>query len=139
MNRNNTAKLVKTQGPTSVTTSMANYNTSTAASMRTFYYIYTPHISTKSPKLWDHITICTPHAATIECTPHAATIDYYSPKLLDRKRNITNAVYAHLQAMRSLGHTRVSPENVSKALGISFGAVLVAMKSLESKGVRRVK
>jgi hypothetical protein len=54
-------------------------------------------------------------------------------------QQVQNAVYAHLQAMRVLGHTRVTPESVSRALGISLGSSMVALQSLERRGVKRRK
>jgi hypothetical protein len=53
--------------------------------------------------------------------------------------NIESAVYAYVRAMRTLGHTHVRSENVSRALQISLSAAMAALQALEDKGVRRSK
>jgi hypothetical protein len=54
-------------------------------------------------------------------------------------REVESAVYAYLRVMRSLKRTRVTPENVASALGISVASALAALAALQSKGVRRSK
>ena len=68
---------------------------------------------------------------TIPAVPARARIE--SSKRIDR------AVYAYLQAIRSLGHRHVKPEDVAAALGISVTAALAALTVLRSKGVTRAK
>jgi hypothetical protein len=53
--------------------------------------------------------------------------------------NVESAVYAYVRAMRTLGHTNVRSENVSRALQISLSAAMAALQALEDKGVRRSK
>jgi len=52
---------------------------------------------------------------------------------------VERAVYTHIQALRSLGQERVTPEEVSRALNISVGAATNALRQLASKGVRQVR
>src|ERR1700730_6634928 len=54
-------------------------------------------------------------------------------------KDIKGAVYAYVQAMRTLGHMHVRSEQVSRALGISSSAAMAALQALEGKGVRRSK
>jgi hypothetical protein len=52
---------------------------------------------------------------------------------------VEKAVYAYLQAIRSLNKTRVTPEAVASALGISTMMALAALTNLQHKGVKRAK
>jgi CRP-like cAMP-binding protein len=54
-------------------------------------------------------------------------------------KDLEAAVYAFLQAMRSLGRTHVTPEDVANGLGISASSAMAALSALQSKGVRRSK
>ena len=49
---------------------------------------------------------------------------------------IRNAVYAHLQAIRALGKTAVSPSEVASALDLPYAIVKSALEALTDKGVR---
>lgn len=49
---------------------------------------------------------------------------------------IEDAVYAHIQAMRALGRTRVNTAQIARALGLKTQVVDRAVSGLESKGVR---
>ena len=52
-------------------------------------------------------------------------------------KNAQRAVYAYLQAIRSLNRDRVTPEEVARALGISTASALAASIAMRSKGVKR--
>jgi hypothetical protein len=54
-------------------------------------------------------------------------------------QKIENAVYAHIQALRALGHTRVNTTEIADALKLSNSAVVAAIRSLTSKGVKVAK
>lgn len=49
---------------------------------------------------------------------------------------IESAVYAHIQAVRALGRTKINTVEIAKALGLSLGAVDKTLASLKQKGVR---
>jgi hypothetical protein len=49
---------------------------------------------------------------------------------------VESAVYAHLQALRALGQTRVNTADVAKALGIPQSLVDRTLESLLKKGVK---
>ena len=49
---------------------------------------------------------------------------------------VERAVYAHLQAMRALGHTQVAVSDIVSALGLSQATVLAALTALKKKGVK---
>lgn len=50
--------------------------------------------------------------------------------------SVVNAVYAHLQALRSLGKTHTHSADVARALELKRSTVLRAFAELEDKGVR---
>lgn len=72
-------------------------------------------------------------AALLAQAPTRARIRVRQTKQVER------AVYAYLQAMRSLKRTRVTPEDVAAALGISVASALTALTALQSRGVKRFK
>jgi Mn-dependent DtxR family transcriptional regulator len=51
-------------------------------------------------------------------------------------KNIENAVYAHIQAMRALGKTRVNTVDIAKALNLSLSEVEKTISALRHKGVK---
>lgn len=51
---------------------------------------------------------------------------------------IDNAVYAHMQAIRALGRTQVSSQEVARALGLPEAQVAAAAVRLKSKGIKVV-
>jgi hypothetical protein len=55
-----------------------------------------------------------------------------------KKIDVESAVYAHIQAVRALGKTRIAPEEIAKALGLPLSAVESALKSLTGKGVKAI-
>ena len=67
---------------------------------------------------------------------HAGTL---LTKRTGTTQDVEGAVYGFLRAMRTLGHTNVRPEDVSRALGISVSAAMASLQALEGKGVRRSK
>ncbi len=52
------------------------------------------------------------------------------------QKGIEAAVYAHIRAMRALGHTNVNSLAVARALSLSVTDVEAAMRNLSDKGVR---
>ena len=54
-------------------------------------------------------------------------------------KNIINAVYSHIRAIRALGHTRVNSADISDALGILQKDVDKAIRELTDKGVKVIK
>jgi hypothetical protein len=50
--------------------------------------------------------------------------------------NIENAVYAHIQAVRALGKTKITPEEIAAALGLSVSEVQGTISALRNKGVK---
>ena len=52
------------------------------------------------------------------------------------QKQIEAAVYAHIRAMRALGHTQVNSLAVARALSLPISDVEVAMRQLSDKGVR---
>src|SRR5262249_53590007 len=51
-------------------------------------------------------------------------------------RDVENAIYAYLRALRSLQRTSVTAEEISKALNIPSTDVLRSMEALKKKGVK---
>jgi predicted transcriptional regulator len=49
---------------------------------------------------------------------------------------MSNAVYAYIRALRTLGRKQLDVAEVSQALGLSVEAVTSALAALESKGVK---
>ena len=54
-------------------------------------------------------------------------------------KDIEGAVYAHIQAVRALGQTRVNSVDISHALSLPVGKVEQALQQLKGKGVRIIK
>ena len=52
------------------------------------------------------------------------------------QKEIEAAVYAHIRAMRALGHTHVNSLAIARALSLPISDVEVAMRQLSDKGVR---
>jgi CRP-like cAMP-binding protein len=67
------------------------------------------------------------------------TISHTSVSRAQPAKDLEGAVYAYLQAMRSLGRTHITPEDVASALGLSTSSAMAALTALKSKGVRRSK
>jgi len=51
-------------------------------------------------------------------------------------RNIENAVYAHIRAMRELGKTQLNTAEIAEALGLSVTEVDSTLAALKKKGVK---
>jgi len=62
--------------------------------------------------------------------------DSASPQDAIKQKKIENAVYAHIRALRALGHTRVNSTDVAIALKVPHSAVERAVKSLTAKGIK---
>lgn len=52
---------------------------------------------------------------------------------------VEKAVYAHIRAMRTLGHTTANTEQIAKALDLSRREVEAAVRGMESRGVKVVR
>lgn len=53
-------------------------------------------------------------------------------------RDIENAVYAYIQAVRTLGRTTINTEDIARALSVASADVEKVVGNLRDKGVRRV-
>jgi hypothetical protein len=53
-------------------------------------------------------------------------------------RNIENAIYAYIQAVRALGHTTVNTSQIAEALSLPLTVVEQALESLKKKGVKKL-
>jgi hypothetical protein len=51
-------------------------------------------------------------------------------------KDIENAVYAHIRAVRALGRTRIRSLDIAEALQLPLSAVEQALEKLASKGVK---
>jgi hypothetical protein len=76
-------------------------------------------------------------------TTSAAVTTISSADLIEAPPGLTSsaiedAVYAHLQAMRALGHTRVNTTEVARALGLPLELVDATIASLVKRGVKVV-
>jgi len=54
------------------------------------------------------------------------------------KKDIEAAVYSYIQAMRTLGNTRVSSGDIARALGLTVADVNAVLPKLNEKGVKQV-
>lgn len=54
-------------------------------------------------------------------------------------KNLVNAVYSYIQAVRTLGRETVNTEEVAKALSLSPREVERAVAALNSKGVKVIR
>jgi hypothetical protein len=55
-----------------------------------------------------------------------------------RKRKIEKAVYSHIQAVRTLGRTKINTAEIADALSIPVSEVTAAIDGLKRKGVKVV-
>ena len=60
----------------------------------------------------------------------------FATKRLRVKINVENAVYGHIRAKRSLGHTTANSAEIASALSLTVADVNRAFASLKSKGVK---
>jgi hypothetical protein len=51
-------------------------------------------------------------------------------------KNVENAIYAHLRALRALGKKQVNTAEIAEALGLGLSTVHRAIASLTKKGVK---
>ncbi len=56
-----------------------------------------------------------------------------------KQESIEAAVYAHIQAMLALGHTRLNSLTVARALSLPIADVEEAMRNLADKGIRIIE
>lgn len=62
-----------------------------------------------------------------------------SPRLKTRvRKNVENAIYSHIQAIRALGRTDINTTEIADALSLPVYIVNEAISSLERKGVKVV-
>jgi hypothetical protein len=61
---------------------------------------------------------------------------YAAPARAVTPKQIENAVYAHIQAVRALGRTQIAPEEIARALGLSLSEVQGTIAALRQKGVK---
>lgn len=54
-------------------------------------------------------------------------------------RNVESAVFAHIQALRALGKTKVNTADIAKALGLRTDLVDRTVSELRNKGVKLAK
>jgi hypothetical protein len=54
----------------------------------------------------------------------------------NRGKNIENAIYAHIRAIRALGRKRINTVEIANALALSVPTVNQAIASLKKKGVK---
>jgi DNA-binding MarR family transcriptional regulator len=52
------------------------------------------------------------------------------------RKNVLNAVYAHIRAIRALGRTEVNTSDIAEALSLPVAEVNRAVSSLKKKGVK---
>jgi hypothetical protein len=65
--------------------------------------------------------------------PHVLPSPPDRPSVSEEK--ITAAVYAYVQAQRALGKTRITTDEIARALSLSLTVVRNAMQTLSAKGV----
>lgn len=80
------------------------------------------------------IRVRTSGATTSAATTTIAPISGAQPAVSNK--NIENAVYGHLRAVRALGRTEILPSEIAAALSIPTSAVIEALTNLQSKGVK---
>jgi hypothetical protein len=52
------------------------------------------------------------------------------------RKKVENAVFAHIQAVRALGHKTINTVEIADSLGLSPEVVMEAVTNLKRKGVR---
>jgi hypothetical protein len=52
------------------------------------------------------------------------------------RRNIENAIYAYIRAIRALGRKNINTVEIAEALSLPIAAVDLALTSLKKKGVK---
>jgi hypothetical protein len=52
-------------------------------------------------------------------------------------KDVEGAVYSYVQAVRSLGRTRVTASEIADALSLRTRVVLMALENLQAKGVKK--
>jgi hypothetical protein len=50
--------------------------------------------------------------------------------------DLQEAVYAHIQAVRALGKTKITPEDIARALELPLSTVEGSLSALQTKGVK---
>ena len=62
-----------------------------------------------------------------------------SPRRRSAPKEVENAIYGYIRAMRALGHTSIVSTDISDALNLPIRDVERAMRRLRSRGVRIIK
>ena len=68
-----------------------------------------------------------------------AMSDQARPNLKAYQDIIRNAVYLHIQAVRSMGRTSINTAEIAEALGVPRSYVDAAVKSLSDRGVKAIR
>jgi hypothetical protein len=92
---------------------------------------------TMFPSTSNTASTTTPAAATTTATVSIgakATVTVSARKV--KAPNIESAVYSHIQAVRALGKTKITPEEIAAALGLSISDVRGTIEALKTKGVK---
>lgn len=84
------------------------------------------------------LTIGQPTAANGSFDMAGFGIEAPAAQTSKRSKEVEKAVYAHIQALRSLGRTKVVVSDIAEALGLRQDIVLQALKALREKGVKLI-
>ena len=82
------------------------------------------------------VEIHTSSNSTSSAVTFSSTTDVFTHPRLAPSEALKNAVYSHIQAVRSLGRTEISASEIANALSVPVLDVMEALKALQSKGVR---
>jgi|ERR1700688_3537 len=93
----------------------------------TGHYVLSPSVTTNSGS----VTTTTTHTTVVGTgTSGTGTAGSLSNK------DIENAVYAHIQAVRALGRTTINTVEISNALGLPQNVVDGTIDALKKKGIK---
>jgi hypothetical protein len=56
-----------------------------------------------------------------------------------QNKNIVNAIYAYIRALRSLGRTTINTDEIAEGLSLNVNEVNRAVSALRSRGVRKIR
>jgi hypothetical protein len=91
------------------------------------------------PSILTFSTTASDNATVFSVTAPTRNTALAAAKALGQKSkapDIESAVYAHIQAVRALGKTKITPEEIAAALGISISDVRGTIDALKTKGVK---
>lgn len=92
----------------------------------TGHFVLSPSATTTSDSVTTAITRA---SGTVTSLPSGGALS---------NKDIENAVYGHIRAIRALKRTTVDSHEIARALGLPPAAVAQAMQSLANKGVKIV-